>query len=111
MQKTFVGEEARLGRGELADKSVLLTFNIFFRFRLRQLGLIAVNFSGEAEHGRWEAGLVHTWACQQSHRAKHSQLWNWVEVGNFTVEGSLNMFQGATRQSWIGAGEKMRKVA
>ena len=82
-----------------------------FRFRLRQLGLIAVNFPGEAEHGRWEARLVHTWACQQSHRVKHSQLWNWVEVGNFTVEGSLNMFQGATRQSWIGAGEKMRKVA
>ena len=100
-----------MGRGGLAGKYVLFTFNIFFRFRLRKLGLIAVNFSGEAEHGRREARLVYTWAWQQSHRVKHSQLWNWVEVGNFTVEGSLNMFQGATRQSWIGAGEKMRKVA
>ena len=44
---------------------------------------------GEAEHGRREARLVYTWAWQQSHRVKHSQLWNWVEVGNFTVEGSL----------------------
>ena len=68
---------------------VLFTFNIFFRFRLRQLGLIAVNFTGEAEHGRREARLVYTWACQQSHRVKHSQLWNWVEVGNFTVEGKM----------------------
>ena len=107
---TFVGEEARLGRGGLAGKYVLFTFNIFFRFRLRKLVLIAVNFSGEAEHGRWEARLVYTWACQQSHRVKHSQLWNWIEVGN-TFEGSLKMFQGATRQSWTGAGEKMRKVA
>ena len=100
-----------MGRGGLAGKYALFTFNIFFRFRLRKLGFIAVNFSGEAEHGRWEARLVYTWDRQQSHRVKHSQLWNWVEVGNFTVEGKMFPSQGVTHQSWIGVGERMRKVA
>ena len=80
------------GWGEEGLQVNMFRLLLTFRFRLRQLGLIAVNFPGEAEHGRWEARLVYTWACQQSHCAKHSQLWNWVEVGNFTVEGSLKMF-------------------